>query len=302
MKKDDRLGWTKTLHYSIIALSIALIKLHWFLDSVMPNHLKFDVKHIYLIPFFETRYLYLFMHFVPIVPILLLSFDRKVAFFKTWRYLFPAVIIVAVPFWIWDILKTERQVWGFNPKYYTQLIINLPIEEWFFFITFPWASVFIYLCLNAWFPTSKTLDFFTKNDKFVTIGLIVIFFAIGFTFIGHLYTVTTFGIAGTLLLAQYLLGEKSIRPYFYRAFLVATIPFILINSVFTGAFTVQPIVVYNPDEYIGKRFGTIPLDDFAYNFALQFGVIVVFYFLQQLLKKRSNYSLKEPIFINGNAD
>ena len=269
------------IYYAVIALSFLLIALHWFFDSVKTNNLLFDIKPIYPIPFFETQYLYALMHAVPIIPILFLSFDRKVAFYRTWRYLFPALIIVAVPFWIWDVFKTAREVWGFNPKYYTQLFINLPIEEWLFFITFPWASAFIYLCLNAWIPKSKSLDFFQKKDTLITRALILFFYAVAFIFMGHLYTVTTFGIAGTVLLAQYLLGEKSLRPKFYRVFLVATIPFVIINSVFTGAFTAQPIVIYNPDEYIGLRFGTIPLDDFSYNFALQLSVIIIFEFLRK---------------------
>ncbi len=221
------------------------------------------------------------MHVATLVPILFLSFDKKVAFYKTWRYLFPALIIVAIPFWIWDIFKTTREVWGFNPKYYTQLFINLPIEEWFFFITFPWASVFIYLCLNAWIPKSETIIFFQKNDSLITRTLIIFYYAVAFIFIGHLYTVTTFGIAATVLLAQYLLGEKKFRAYFFRAFLVSSVPFVIINSVFTGAFTAQPIVVYNPEEYMGIRFGTIPLDDFSYNFALQLSVLIVFEFLRK---------------------
>ena len=269
------------IKYSLIILSVLLILLHWCFDAVKPNNLLFSVHSLFPISFFETRYLYALMHAVPIVPILFLSFDKKVAFYKTWQYLFPALLIVAIPFWIWDILKTQREVWGFNPKYYTHLLLNLPIEEWFFFITFPWASVFIYLCLNVWFPKSTLLYFFRKNDKTITLSLVAFFYLIAFIFVGHLYTVTTFGIAATVLLAQYLNGDIHLRPLFYRAFLVATIPFIILNSVFTGAFTQQPIVVYNPEEYIGVRFGTIPLDDFSYNFALQLSVIIVFEFLRK---------------------
>lgn len=281
---------TRLFFYSIPLAGIVFIRFHWYFDVVKAHNLLFKIQPVFPISFFETHYLYVFAHLFAFIPVLFLSFDKKVAYYKQWRFVFPAIFIVAVPFWIWDIAKTDAGVWGFNPDYYTRLLINLPIEEWLFFITFPWASVFIYLCLNAYFPlkisTNETralenekngsLFFLFDNDNLFTGLLIFFFFVIALIFWGHLYTVTTFSAAGFVLLWQFVCGNKMVRINFYRMFPIATIPFILINSVFTGAFTHAPIVVYNPEEYIGIRFFTIPLDDFAYNFLLTFSVVVIY--------------------------
>lgn len=284
--------------YLIPLAGIFFILFHWYFDVVKADNLLFKIHPVVPISFFETHYLYVFTHLFAFIPVFCLSFDNKVAYYKHWRFVFPAIFIVAVPFWIWDIAKTVAGVWGFNPDYYTRLLINLPIEEWLFFITFPWASVFIYLCLNVYFPlnisTNQTrifnekknlLAFFISDtEKLFTVLLICFFFVISLIYWGHLYTVTTFSATGFVLLWQFLYGNKRVRINFYRMFPIATIPFILINSVFTGAFTRAPIVVYNPEEYIGIRFFTIPLDDFAYNFLLTFSVIVIYdWFLESAI-------------------
>ncbi len=285
------------MKFSIPLIGLAIILLHWFTDTVKPDNMLYIVKPIYFVPVFETRYLYAYAHLFTLIPIFCLSFDKKVAYYTKWKYVLPAIFIVAVPFWIWDIAKTDRGVWGFNPAYYTNLFLNLPIEEWLFFITFPWASVFIYECLNNYFPLKiqtfigyqsvdsknvSKIEFMKvrKIDKILTPILILFLFVTAFFYWGHLYTFTTFFAAGTVLLWQDLYGYSIVRQKFYRMFPISTMAFILINSVFTGAFTKNPIVVYNPEEYTGIRFFTIPFDDFAYNFLLTFSVIIIYEFLK----------------------
>ena len=50
---------------------------------------------------------------------LLLSFDKKVAFYKKWKWLFPAMLIPAFIYIVWDIYFTAKGVWSFNEKYIT---------------------------------------------------------------------------------------------------------------------------------------------------------------------------------------
>ena len=287
---------SRLFFYLIPLTGIVLIFVHWYFDTVKADNLLFSIQPKFPVAFFETHYLYLFAHLFAFIPVFCLSFDKKVAYSRQWRYVFPAIFIVAVPFWIWDIAKTSTGVWGFNPDYYTRLLINLPIEEWLFFITFPWASVFIYVCMNAYFPLNtidagssameekkKSISFLLSDkENLFTILLIAFFFVISILYVGHLYTFTTFLASGFILLWHFVFGSKTVRLKFYRTFPIATIPFILINSVFTGAFTHAPIVVYNPEEYIGIRFGTIPLDDFAYNFLLTFSVIIIYEWFSEI--------------------
>ena len=133
-------------------LAISLIVGNWLTADIIKSNFVYNVQPSFQISVFESHFLYFFTHLMAFIPVFLLSFDKKVAFYKTWKSLFPALLIVSVVFWLWDIVKTDYEVWGFNPRYYTFLLGNLPIEEWLFFITFPFCSVFIYECLNKYFP------------------------------------------------------------------------------------------------------------------------------------------------------
>ncbi|MFM7299946.1 MAG: lycopene cyclase domain-containing protein [Crocinitomicaceae bacterium] len=63
--------------------------------------------------------------------------------------------------------------------------------------------------------------------------------------------------------------------YFTLTYMVALIPFIIVNGILTGAVTSTPIVWYNENEIIGLRIITIPYEDLFYNFDLIFLVILI---------------------------
>jgi lycopene cyclase domain-containing protein len=179
---------------------------------------------------------------------------------------------VAIIFWIWDIFKTDSQVWGFNPTYYTLLLGNLPIEEWLFFITFPYCSVFIYACLNVYFPKDNLAQFDRPLSILFGLGCL----SVGLIFWNNSYTATTWIPAGLFALWHFWRFPNTYRTKFYRAFFVGLIPFFIVNSVFAGIATAEPLVIYNPEEYLGIRIGVIPMDDFVYNFLLEFMIIYFF--------------------------
>lgn len=271
-------------------LAISLIVGNWLTADIIKSNFVYNVQPSFQISVFESHFLYFFTHLMAFIPVFLLSFDKKVAFYKTWKSLFPALLIVSVVFWLWDIVKTDYEVWGFNPRYYTFLLGNLPIEEWLFFITFPFCSVFIYECLNKYFPH----DTLKHLDRPLSILFSIGFFLIGIIFWTRSYTATTWIPAGLFALWHFLYIKNTYRTYFYRAFFISLCPFFLINSIFTGATTLEPIVVYNPNEYLGIRVGTVPLDDFVYNFLLQFMVISLFERFKNAQNKLStSYQIKK---------
>ena len=64
-----------------------------------------------------------------LVP-LALSFDKKLQFYKQWKYLFPPVFVVALFYIAFDIYFTKLDVWGFNAHYHSAIVFfTLPIEE-----------------------------------------------------------------------------------------------------------------------------------------------------------------------------
>lgn len=241
----------------------------WYWGKISPVPLVYSVPKLAHLSFLETHWAYAYLHIFAIVPVFILSFDRKVHYFKSWPYLFPALLIVGIQFIVWDVYKTLAGVWGFNVQYITGTKLwHLPWEEWLFFLSVPFASIFIYECLNAYFPG----DPFKKWDRVITPGLIAGCFISAFWNLEKAYTSTTFILTGGFLLYHYLFLLNTYRTRFYRAFLVILIPFLLVDGILTGGFTQEPIVVYNPAEFMGLRIVSVPLEDAVYGFLHLFGV------------------------------
>lgn len=256
-----------------LLLGLLLLIIQWLLDPVEPGQLLYQVPTLTQLDWLESRWTYFYLHLFTVVPVLALSFDKNVHYYKKWRFFLPATIPVAVFFIVWDVVFTARGVWGFNEAYFSGWsIFGLPVEEWLFFITVPFACVFIYECLNFYVKR----DLLAKAEPFFTPVLIIAFFLIGGLFFWHMYTATTFLLSGAFLLYHYLFEPASQRSRFYLAYLVVWIPFMMVNGVLTGGFTEAPVVIYNPDEYLGFRVGSVPFDDSIYNFLMLLGIVTLF--------------------------
>ena len=110
------------------------------------------------------KYEYLILDLVIIAGPLALSFDRRVNFRQYWTYAFPAIIITAIPFIIWDIKVTGRH-WWFNEKYISgYTFLDLPVAEWLFFIVVPYACLFTWEVLRAEYPALIALTVFTWSN------------------------------------------------------------------------------------------------------------------------------------------
>ncbi len=273
MKKQ---GWFQFL---LPITGLLFLAFHWSIDSVKTNNLLLDVPKVSHLPWLETPYAYFYLHLFTFIPVFLLSFDKNVHYYRKWKYLIPAIFPVALFFILWDVYFTNRGVWDFNHNYLSGIYsLKLPIEEWLFFFTVPFACVFVYECLN--FYVKK--DLLAGLSSWLTKGLIVLFFGIGIWKFWHMYTATTFILTGGFLLYHYLFEDGSYRSRFYFAYLVVWIPFFLVNGVLTGGYTNEPIVIYNPEEYFGLRITSIPIDDAVYNFLMLFWIITLF----EKLRKR----------------
>jgi lycopene cyclase domain-containing protein len=191
-----------------------------------------------------------------LVP-LVLSFDRKVAFFRYWKFLFPATFITAALFIIWDIYFTRHNVWWFNEDFVTGIYIaGLPIEEWLFFIIIPYCCLFIYEVSRAYIKKEWKQFILPLN-----IFLFIIFLSITILHIDRIYTAVNFGMATLMIGLQFFLKtHKTYLFHFYIAYALSIIPFLLVNGVLTS----MPVVGYNNEENLATRIYTIPVEDFAY--------------------------------------
>ncbi len=72
-----------------------------------------------------------------------LSFTKRLGLYRNIGRLVFTLLIVSIPFWIWDIIATANGHWSFNPNYILGIVVlGLPIEEWFFFLVIAFVSVF----------------------------------------------------------------------------------------------------------------------------------------------------------------
>jgi lycopene cyclase domain-containing protein len=205
--------------------------------------------------------LYLYLNLFTISIPLILSFDKKVAFFRNWKYLFPAIFIMAALFIAWDAVFTYYGIWSFNDDYLIGFrMLGLPLEEWMFFIVVPYACVFIYACLIAYLkvdPLKKIYRPFLLVLSFVLIVIAAIHF-------NRLYTSITF-FATSLLILYNLKKNQPWLSMFLLSYFVIIIPFLTVNGVLTGSFINGEVVWYNPEHILNIRIGTIPVEDIIYN-------------------------------------
>nr|WP_249665335.1 lycopene cyclase domain-containing protein [Mucilaginibacter sp. Bleaf8] len=201
------------------------------------------------------------INFLTIIFPVLLSFDKRVQYYKSWKYIWPGMAITGMVFLFWDVLFTVKGVWSFNADYITGIAFwGLPIEEILFFLTVPFSCIFIYACLNyyvSWsIPQSVT--------KVISVILILLSAGMVVTYHDRLYTLVNFGLLLVLLvLLQFVFKPRWLSRY-YMAYIVSLLPFYIVNGVLTAV----PIVMYNNAENIGKRIGTIPVEDHFYSMAL----------------------------------
>ena len=219
-------------------------------------------------------YIYLYLNIFTILFPLLLSFDKKVAFYRSWPALWPAILVNALVFIVWDVQFTENGVWGFNEEYLVGIyLFNLPIEEILFFITVPYACVFIYDVLNAYI-TKDLLQPYTKSIAF---GLMMVLPLIAVFNMGRWYTSVTFMLLAILHLVHLKYFSTKYLGRFYLAYLVHLIPFLIVN----GVLTYLPVVIYNDAYNLGLRIVTIPVEDTMYSMLMLMLTISVYEGLRQ---------------------
>lgn len=216
----------------------------------------------------NSHYTYLALDIASVLFPLALSFDKKVAFYKLWKYLFPAMLISGVFFILWDVLFTAQGVWGFNPEYITGInLFNLPIEEVLFFVCVPYSCVFIYEVFNA----------YVKRDVLGTCGtrisilISVLSLITCVLFYDKTYTIVNAGICLVLVLFATFPYRFRNLGRFYLAYFVSLIPFLICNGILTSL----PIVTYNDAENMGIRLFTIPLEDVFYCLSLLLSTVLL---------------------------
>lgn len=204
-----------------------------------------------------------------------LALWRRLSWLQHLQQAALAVSLVGFVFLVWDMAVTHLGHWSFNADYILDWYVgNLPLEEVSFFVAIP------LVCLTVW----QILERRPARNSPSWPGLLMI------PVVGALMLVTTFSNRGYSLAAGgaaivvngWLYVRRATLPCqtWLTYQLVMLVIFYIANSVLTGL----PVVEYNPQTFSGIRIGSIPLEDFFYNFALTNAVILAYLQLEYRAK------------------
>ena len=207
------------------------------------------------------KFTYLFLNLFTLVPVLVFSFDRKLRFVEKWKSAIPGILGIGLFFTVWDYYFTYHKIWQFNPSYVLDFrLFLMPIEEYFFFLFTPFACLFIYESLNQYYKP----NWLQHISKPLTLFILILSVGICLSNTDKTYTFINFLILSIVLSGAFLCMSPKILGQFWLAFSVHLIPFWIVNGVLTSC----PVLIYDDNENLKLRLGTIPLEDHAYSLIL----------------------------------
>jgi lycopene cyclase domain-containing protein len=248
------------------------------------KYLSIKLNHLFFVDTFilNTHFTYFAILALSLAGPLLLSFDKKVAYYKQWKYLLPAITIAAIPYLVWDSYFTYLQVWQFNTTYiYGPSYFLLPIEEWLFFIIVPFCCMFIYECIRNYFTAIAKQQW----GKYVLGAIGCILFIAGIIYHQKIYTAYTFIFCSAFIACLFIFKQffKAFNAsLFLVSYTVILIPFLIVN----GFLTAMPILTYNNLQNLAIRLFTIPFEDVFYGMLLL--LIITAFFEKFRASQQSN--------------
>ncbi len=229
----------------------------------------------------DKHYSYLLINALSVAGPLFLSFDKKVAFYKKFKFLIPSLLITGLLYLVWDYIFTINNVWAFSDDYIIGIkFFDLPLEEILFFITIPFACIFIYECLLSYLKK----DYLVALSRYLTYFFLIMSLILAVVYHDRLYSLINFG---TLFFAMLYLqfGKHYVKPgRFYLAYFVSLLPFYIVNGILTSI----PIVTYNNQENMAFRVGTIPFEDHFYSMSLLLINLFFYEYFQASAKAKTN--------------
>ncbi|MBK0370155.1 lycopene cyclase domain-containing protein [Flavobacterium agrisoli] len=228
----------------------------------------------------DKSYTYLFVNFFAFIVCFLFSFDKRIQFYKHFGSFLKAAAIVGIPFILWDVCFTQMGVWWFNYDYVIGIhFLGLPLEEWLFFICIPFSCLFTYYCLNRFFDLTWANAF----NNMIVFGSSIITLVIALLHYDKWYTLVTAVTTFCTLIYLHFIAKADWIGQASLVFLILMLGFFPVNGVLTGTGIEEPIVNYNPNEFLNIRMLTIPIEDAVYGYT-QF--LLTLYFFKIFDKKQ----------------
>ncbi len=223
---------------------------------------------------------YLLINLLVVLIPLVLTFEKNLKFYKNFPAVFVSIVVVGSVYIVWDIIATGRGDWSFNESYLLGVyLFNLPVEEILFFITVPYAIIFLYETAR-YYLKDKEIVYYCKLYNYTA----MFFILSSLTFIGQYYTMTALLFIGLFFITSRILNSPLLKSKLYWQFILFTfLPFFAVNYFLTSI----PIVQYGEKAIWGIRITTIPVEDFFYSFSmLSFNLLIYTTAKKRWIEKR----------------
>lgn len=218
-------------------------------------------------------YTYSAILFSTVIICFIASFDKRILFCRHFGAFIKSSLLVAVPFIAWDVWFTAGGVWWFDSKYTLGIpIAGLPIEEWLFFICIPFSCVFTYYCIDKFFQ----MEWLSAFNNLLVFFAVIVCSLVALLHYDRVYTLVTTLVTVATLIYLHFIARVDWIAQASLVFTILMLGFFPVNGVLTGWGIDSPIVNYNPNEFLGIRMITIPVEDAVYGYS-QFLLLIYFF-------------------------
>ncbi len=203
------------------------------------------------------KFEYLLFNLIVIAGPLAYSFEKTINFRQYWREAFGGILGSLAVYVLWDSAVTNRH-WYFNAPYMLDFrLLKLPLEEWLFFVTVPYACLFVreVLTLVVKNQTIRGLEW-VRAGMFALLPIGILVFQSGKEYTG--LVLIAFG--AIAFLDRQLRTHTLLQTRTY-VFLASVIGF---TFVFNMYLTARPLLIYAANYQLDFRIITIPIEDFGY--------------------------------------
>ncbi len=215
------------------------------------------------------RFEYLLFNMVVIAGPLLFGSFRRFYFLDRVKPVFASILIIALPYILWDVLVTDSH-WMFNERFILGIkIAGLPIEEILFFLTVPFACLFTWEMITRILPDVRTnAGLFIQRISFIipVLGLWLIL-------TGRQYTGLVLIFLALAVSLDKIFGTGLV---YQRRFYLYLLTIVVFTLLFNGYLTWRPVVQYDEAYQLGFRIFTIPIEDFGYGVSFLFLCTVLY--------------------------
>ncbi len=208
----------------------------------------------------------LFLLGITLIIISLNYYYKLHLFSMKWQGLLAGFGVVSLPFIIWDIIATDNGHWAFNEEFILgPKLFGLPIEEILFFFLVPVVMLIVWYLVRF-----RVKERYIDTTMFYRPVLVFLFFSSLLT----IHRPYTFIVTAAATLFWFVAGKTDFMNS-YR-FIVFQFWLVLLFFISNTLLTWPPVVTYTDGAIMGLRIGTIPIEDFLYNFVLINGFILAY--------------------------